>query len=70
VTPEKRRRRGLGLTIALNDTPFADPQQAIELLQQIAHGAVMAATIERQGKIERLTLDGTLIASAERDTTK
>jgi type II secretion system protein C len=57
--------RGGDIITMLNDAPFSDPGQAIDLFRQIADGAVMTATLERQGKIERLTLDGSVIANAE-----
>jgi general secretion pathway protein C len=49
--------------LTLNDLPFVDPKQANELFQQLASGIAMVATVERQGKVQRLSLDGGLIAA-------
>lgn len=52
---------------ALNDTPFSDPTQAYELFRQLTSGVAMSATVERKGKVERLTLDGShILADQER----
>jgi type II secretion system protein C len=58
--------QGGDVITALNDTPFADPQHAVALLQQLASGIAMTATIERKGKIERVTLDGAAILADAR----
>jgi YD repeat-containing protein len=58
--------QGGDVITALNDTPFADPQQAIALLRQLTTGAAMTATIERNGKLERVTLDGAAIQAEVR----
>ena len=51
------------LIIALNDVPFTDTAQAIELFREITTGAAVIATIERKGKRERVSLDGALITA-------
>lgn len=54
---------------AFDNVPVSDPQTAIELLQQLATGITMTATVRRKGKIERLSLDGSIVSS-ELDRTR
>ena len=49
--------------ISLNDMPFIDPEQSIEMFRQLATGMAMVATVERKGKRERISLDGSLITA-------
>lgn len=59
--------QGGDVITALNDTPFSDPAQAYEMFRQLTTGVAMTATLERQGKRERLTLDGAhIVADQER----
>lgn len=48
---------------ALNDLPFVDPAQAMQMFQQLIDGSAVIASIERKNKSERITLDGALIAA-------
>ena len=61
--------QGGDLIIALNDVPFTDTTQAIEMFREIATGMAVMATIERKGKRERISLDGSLI-TADQDRRK
>jgi type II secretion system protein C len=54
---------------AFDDVPITDPQVAMELLQQLTTGVAMTATVNRKGKTEHLTLDGS-IAAAELERSK
>lgn len=47
----------------LNDTPLSDPQQAVALLHLLVDSTVMTATVERNGKLERMTLDGEIVSA-------
>jgi general secretion pathway protein C len=49
--------------LALNDQPFFDPQQAQLAFKQLTDGQAVVATVERKGKVERVSLDGRLIAA-------
>jgi hypothetical protein len=55
--------QGGDVIIALNDTPFTDPAQAMVLFHQITDGMAVMATVERKGKRERIPLDGALITA-------
>lgn len=48
---------------ALNDIPFVDPAQAMQMFHQLTDGGAVTASIERKNKSERITLDGALIAA-------
>lgn len=48
---------------ALNDVPFFDPAQAMQMFRQLTDGIAVVASIERKNKSERITLDGALIAT-------
>jgi hypothetical protein len=50
-------------------TPLDDPTVAWELLRQVAGGSVMSAIVKRDGSIQDVTLDGTLITRAEEGRT-
>jgi hypothetical protein len=49
--------------LALNDQPFFDPQQAQASFKQLTDGQALVATVERKGKVERISLDGQLVAA-------
>jgi len=49
--------------LSLDGQPFVDPRQAIDLLSQLTTGVAMSATVERKGKVERMSLDGALITA-------
>jgi PDZ domain-containing secreted protein len=49
--------------LAINDMPFNDPQQAISMFKQLTDGMSVVASVERQGNVERISLDGTLITA-------
>lgn len=55
--------KGGDLIVALNDAPFAGPEEAIDLLRQLSAGTAMVATIRREGKTQRVSLDGRLIVA-------
>ncbi|MES1189998.1 MAG: type II secretion system protein N [Steroidobacter sp.] len=46
---------------SLNGMPLNEPQSAIAQLQQLAAGAAMTATVERQGQEQTISLDGSVI---------
>jgi type II secretion system protein C len=48
---------------AISDAPLNEPQQAIETLRRLTSGATLIATVQRKGKFERITLDGSLIVA-------
>lgn len=48
---------------AINDVPFVDPAQAIQMFRQLTDGITVIASIERKSKVVRITLDGALIAA-------
>jgi general secretion pathway protein C len=48
--------------LAINDMPFNDPQQAISMFKQLTDGMSVVASVERQGNVERISLDGALIS--------
>jgi type II secretion system protein C len=50
---------------SINDAPFSDPSQAMDLFNQLTQGVAMVATIKRKGRFERVTLDGSLISAEE-----
>jgi hypothetical protein len=54
---------------AINDTPFVDPEQALQMFRQLTDGVAVIATIERNKKTERITLDGALIAADREQST-
>lgn len=56
------------LITAINDMPLAYPEQAIESFSQLTEGMAMTATIERNGRRERITLDGSLIVADRKDS--
>jgi general secretion pathway protein C len=45
----------------LDDVPFSDPQQAIDMFRRLTNGETLVATLDRKGARVRLTLDGALI---------
>jgi hypothetical protein len=47
--------------LSLNDQPFTDPQQAMQLFDQLLQGIAMTASVERKGKVERIAVDGGVI---------
>ena len=53
---------------ALNHVPLTDSTSATQMFQQLAEGVAFAASVERKGQTVQLSLDGTLIAEAERST--
>ena len=46
---------------AINDVPLSDPQQAMELFNDLTRGTALIATIKRSNAIRRLALDGAVI---------
>jgi len=46
---------------AINDVALSDPQQAIELFNDLTRGSALTATVKRNNVIRRLALDGALI---------
>lgn len=55
--------KGGDVITAINDAPFADAMQAMDLFQQLAKGTALVATIQREGVTSRLSLDGQLIVA-------
>jgi hypothetical protein len=49
--------------IAINDAPFVDPTQAMQMFGQLTDGTAVVATVERKNKSIRITLDGTFIVA-------
>ena len=59
--------QGGDVITALNDVPFSDAVQAYELFRQLATGIAMTATLNRKGRLQRVTLDGSyIVADLER----
>jgi hypothetical protein len=54
---------------AINDAPFVDPAQAMEMFRQLTDGMAVTATIERKHRSERIALDGALI-TADQDRSR
>ena len=50
---------------AIDGTPVADLTSSWERLRGLVDGAVLAASVKRNGEILQVTLDGGLVASAE-----
>jgi hypothetical protein len=50
------------LIIAINDMPFIDPRQSMDMFKQLTDGMAVVATVERNGKRERISLNGSLIS--------
>jgi hypothetical protein len=50
---------------AIDGSPLEDSSSAWEMLRGLTDGAVLSATIKRNGKILDVTLDGGVVASAE-----
>jgi type II secretion system protein C len=48
---------------AFDDVPVSDPQVVMGLLQQLANGVAMMATVKRKGSTERLSLDGAIVSA-------
>jgi hypothetical protein len=48
---------------AINDAPLVDPTTTLQALNQVTTGVALVVTVERKGTVERLTLDGALIAA-------
>jgi type II secretion system protein C len=46
---------------SIEGMPLNDPAQAFEMFRQLMDGVALAATVNRKGNIQRLTLDGGLI---------
>ena len=50
---------------AVDGAPFTDPQQAMELFRELSTGARLQATIQRNGQLLDVLLDGSLILRAQ-----
>jgi type II secretion system protein C len=50
---------------AIDGVPFTDPTQAVEMFRQLASGIAMQATVRRQGGLQDISLDGSLIVAAQ-----
>ncbi len=48
---------------SLNGVALVEPNSAVEQLKLFAQGYAMTATVERQGSVETLSLDGTLVTA-------
>ncbi len=53
------------LITSVEGVPLTDPSTAWNMVNSLVDGVVVSASIKRGSRIERLTLDGTLIAAAE-----
>jgi general secretion pathway protein C len=50
---------------AIDGVPFADPTQAVEMFRQLASGIAMQATVRRAGRLQDISMDGSLIVAAQ-----
>jgi type II secretion system protein C len=57
--------RGGDVITAIDGVPFADPDQAVEMFRQLASGIAMHATVKREGRLQDISLDGSLIVAAQ-----
>jgi type II secretion system protein C len=46
---------------SINDAPLVDTATAYEALSQITNGTSIVVSVQRRGKLERITLDGSLV---------
>jgi len=51
--------------VEVNDISLADPKTSWDLLRGLADGVVLSVVVKRATGVQRLTLDGTLLLSAE-----
>jgi type II secretion system protein C len=49
---------------ALNSVPLSDPESAISQLESLTEGDAMTATVQRQGQLITVPLDGAIITAA------
>jgi type II secretion system protein C len=53
------------LVTEIDGTPLSDPVLAWSIFHQLAEGSAFAATVKRKGSVQSVSLDGSLIVSAE-----
>jgi hypothetical protein len=51
------------VVLTINDISFSDSQQAIDMFKKVTSGIAVDADVERNGKVERIELDGALVTA-------
>jgi hypothetical protein len=49
----------------IDGTPLSDPAVAWDIFHQLAEGSALSAAVKRKGATQSVSLDGSLIVSAE-----
>lgn len=53
------------LIVAIDDAPATDPSQVMDSFQQLMTGGAFDITVERQGRVEHLNVDGAAIVAEQ-----